>query len=222
MGGGDMRKIASLLLIFVLVLGIMGPAFAQLEEKKAQLEKIKKYIVVLDEKIEKARAAKQINKLAQLKDLKRNELERAKVLNTEIAALQRRGPRGRAVGLRRHGFLVGGGYGGGAGIISGGYVFPLAAVNVRAGAGVGIGNSYTVINAGVAGVLPLGRFFTGLELGMANYSKTVTNIPGVSGNINSGTTFGAGIFFGMPLGPVRAQLGYNSALGLTAGANYRF
>ena len=68
----------------------------------------------------------------------------------------------------------------------------------------------------------MGRFCIGLEGGMANYSEKVENIPGISGEIDKGSKAGVGIFAGTKLGMVRARIGYNSALGLTAAAVYKF
>lgn len=230
-----MRKILGWFLVLLFVAGICGAAVAQVGEKRAELEKVKNYIKVLDQKIENARKAKQINKIAQLKDLKRKELARAKALQKEIARLEKAppgpspkargravGPRQRAVGSRGRGFQLSAGYGGGAGIIGAGYYIPIAAVDLEIGAGYGIGNKYSILTAGVAGVMPLGNFCVGLEGGMANYSENVENIPGISGQIDKGSKAGVGIFAGTKLGMISARIGYNSALGLTAGAVYKF
>ena len=87
-----MRKVLGWLLVLVFAAGICGAAVAQVKEKKDELKKVKNYIKVLDQKIEKARNAKQINKIAQLKDLKRKELARAKTLQQEIARLEKAPP----------------------------------------------------------------------------------------------------------------------------------
>ncbi len=230
-----MRKILSWFLVLLFVAGICGAALAQLREKRAELEKVKAYIRVLDQKIESARSAKQINKVAQLKDMKRKELARAEALQLEITRLEKAppgpspkargravGPRERAVGPRERGFQLSGGYGGGAVIIGGGYSIPIAAFDLEIGAGYGIGNKYSIVAAGVAGVMPLGNFCIGLEGGMADYSENVENIPGISGQIDKGSKTGFGVFAGTNLGIVSARIGYNSALGVTATAVYKF
>lgn len=220
-----MRKIFGLLLIFVFLVGMSGIGFAQVGEKKAELAKVKQYIKVLDQKIKKARAAKKINKIAELKDLKRKQLGRAKRLKEEIkesekvrkkAGVKRRGPKikGR--------FQIEAGYGGGAGILGVGYAMPMASFGLLVDAGYGIGNKYSVITANVSGILPFGDNYAGLGLGVASYSETVTDIVGLSGNIDKGSKAGFGVFFGTKLGMICAQIGYNSALGATAGAIYKF
>ncbi|KPJ65803.1 hypothetical protein AMJ44_09475 [candidate division WOR-1 bacterium DG_54_3] len=222
-----MRKMFGWLLVFVFLAGLAGTGFAQVEEKKAELEKIKQYIITLDQKIIKARADKQINKIAELKELKRRELARAKELRQEIARLEKAEVRPRAAKrmgpkAKRGGFQVGAGYGGGAAILGAGYTIPTARLDLLIDAGYGLGNEYSVLSANISGVIPLGANYVGIGLGMANYSEKVKDIPGLSGEIDKGSRFGAGLFFGRCFGPLRAQLGYNSALGLTAGLNYKF
>jgi hypothetical protein len=221
------RKIFGLLLVIVFLVGIAGTGFAQLEEKKAELEKVKQYILVLDQKIRKARAARQINKIAEFKDLKRRELERAKQLKKEIARLEKAEVKPRAAKrmgpkAKRGGFQVGAGYGGGAAILGAGYTIPTARLDLLIDAGYGLGNEYSVLSANISGVIPMGANYVGIGLGMANYSEKVKDIPGLSGEIDKGSRFGAGLFFGRSFGRFRAQIGYNSALGLTAGLNYKF
>ena len=70
--------------------------------------------------------------------------------------------------------------------------------------------------------MPFGDNYAGLRLGLANYSETVSGVPGVSGNVAKGSKFGLGVFAGRPIGPVLAQIGYDTALGLNAGAVYKF
>ena len=114
--------------------GICGAALAQVAEKRAELKKVQNYIKVLDQKIIKARQARKINKIAQLKDLKRKQLARAKSLRADIARLEKSGPRprarARAIRHRRRGFLLNAGYAGGAGMIGAGYSIPIAAVDL--------------------------------------------------------------------------------------------
>ena len=222
-----MRKMFGWLLVFVFLAGLAGTGFAQVEEKKAELEKIKQYIITLDQKIIKARADKQINKIAELKELKRRELARAKELRQEIARLEKAEVRPRAAKrmgpkAKRGGFQVGAGYGGGAAILGAGYTIPTARLDLLIDAGYGLGNEYSVLSANISGVIPLGANYVGIGLGMANYSEKVKDIPGLSGEIDKGSRFGAGLFFGREFGRFRAQIGYNSALGVTAGLNYKF
>ena len=222
-----MKKIVSWFLVLGFAAAMAGMACAQLEEKKAELEKVKIYIKTLDEKIVKARAQRKINKIAELKHLKRRELERAKKLRQEIASLEKVSPRGRAVGRPAHAggrgrFQASAGYGGGGAMFGGGYVMPVGLAEAQFNAGLGIGNSYTVLCANVAGVFPLRNFYVGLEVGGASYSEKVRKIPGLSGDIDKGSRAGFGVFAGTKLGLIRAQVGYNSALGLTVGAIYRF
>jgi hypothetical protein len=223
-----MKKITAVLLATVLVVGLSFPVFGQIEGKKAEIEKVRQYIKLLDVKIKKARAAKKVNKIAQLKDLKRKELARAGKLKLEIEALEKAQVKVKAKGqvkvkARRRGLQLGVGLGGGAGMLRVGYRLPLLQeLDVVLDAGVGMGNEYTVITGGAAGIFTLGNLYTGLELCIANYSETVTDILGVSGNIDKGAKLGFGVFVGRPFGRLKAQVGYNSALGLTAGAVFKF
>lgn len=221
-----MKRIVSTLLLFGLVIGLLQPAFAGLEEKKATLAKVRKYIKILDQRIIKARKARKINKIAELKEIKRKELKRAKRLKQEIAKLGKgKGKaKGRAKGLMmpKGRFQVGLGFGGGAGMLGVGYGMLVAGLDLLLGAGYGIGNQYSVVTVGLAGVFPFGNNYAGLELGLASYSETVSDVLGVSGNIEKGSKAGIGIFGGTKLGMVDAQIGYNTALGLTVGAIYKF
>lgn len=218
-----MRK-ACLLLVFVFLVGIVGIGFAQVEEKRAELEKVREYIKVLDGKIEKARAARKINKLAELKELKRKELKRARLLKAEIARLERKKPKVAPRKIERKArFQAAVGYGGGAGMVSAGYALPVMPdLDILLTAGLGIGNKYTVIAAEAAGIFPFGNNYAGLELGLANYSEKVTGVLGLSGNIEKGSRAGVGVFVGTKIGMVNAQVGYNSALGLRVEAVYKF
>ena len=85
--------------------------------------------------------------------------------------------------------------------------------------GIGIGNNYTVLSAGLSKVWPLQeKYYMGLGLTGASYSKTVTGITGLSGNIEQGLRLGVGIFLGGKIAPpLNVQLGYNTVLGLTVG-----
>jgi len=222
-----MKKYLAVIFIFVFGLILIQPAFAQLEEKKVELKKIGAYIKFLDTKIVKARKARQINRLARLKELKRLEIARAEKLRKEIAGLESV-PGGRylpkqRVG-RKRGFCAGVGYGGGSGVVKLGYVIPsMRNSEVIIDLGYGLGNSFNITLFEVSGRMPLGRDnFAGLELSMANYSQSVTDVPGISGTIGAGSRTGFGVFAGRWLGKTQVQVGYNSALGLTVGAIYKF
>jgi len=220
-----MKRSLAVLLAAVLLLGFVGAAFARADDERAELDKVKEYLVVLDQKIKEARAQRHINKLAQLKHLKRQELARAKRLRHEIAALESgskkaAGPKPVAATGRR--LQANAGFGGGGVLLCIGYSMPVARVELLPNAGIGIGNGYTILAAGLAAVIPLGDACLGVEGGLVDYSSRVGNIPGVSGTLEKGMSAGFGIFAGRKIGPVRAQVGYNSALGLTLGAAYRF
>ena len=76
-----MKKIFLLLLLGAF---LGGAAFAgKIEEKEAKLKKIREYVKYLDKKIVQMRNARKINKLAELKDIKRTVLARAKALKRE-------------------------------------------------------------------------------------------------------------------------------------------
>lgn len=222
-----MKKI--LILLFIIIYAAASFA-ATLSDKKAELSRVKRYIRSLDAKIVAARSARKINKLAELKDLKRRQLGRAKLIRKDIAGLEKgeKKPGTKVSGKKllkdewKRGWQVEGGYEGGAGIFEVGYVISVAAVDVLIGAGYGIGNNYSIVTGSVAGVFPFGNNYAGLELGLASYSETVSDVLGVSGNIAKGSRTGIGIFGGTKLGMVDAQIGYNTALGLTAGVVYKF
>lgn len=223
-----MKRSLAVLLVAVLLLGFVGAAFARADDERAELDKVKKYLVVLDQKIKQARAQRHINKLAQLKHLKRQELARAKKLVADISALESgskkaAGPKPVPAGLAAWRRLqANAGFGGGGLLLGIGYVMPVARVELLPNAGIGIGNGYTILSAGLAAVIPLGDACFGVEGGLVDYSARVGNIPGVSGNLEKGMSAGFGVFAGRKIGPVRARVGYNSALGLTLGAAHRF
>lgn len=221
-----MKKITGAILAMLLVLGWSLSAFADLAGKKAEFDKTKQYLNVLDKKIAEARAARKINKVAQLKALKQKELERAKALKEEIAKLERAPriePTRRAEPGKKSGWLIGAGYGGGAGIVDLGYVWPIQnRFDLILCAGLGVGNQYTIMEGKIAGKIPVGGHFVGIEAGLENYSQAVTGITGLSGNVSRGANYGGGVFAGTTLGDFQVQVGYNTALGLTAGALYKF
>jgi hypothetical protein len=239
-----MRKIIVCFLMLIFIAGISGTAFAQVAGKKAELAKISKYIKALDSKIINYRKARRINKVAEVKELKRQALSQAKELKAEIARLEAAEvaprpapmpvvaprpvvapsppPAPRPVAAERRGGLQAGiGYGGGGGILEGGYSMPLARFDLDMNVGYGMGSGYSIMFVGIDVVMPLGDNHAGLELGMANYSHSVADIMG-AGTVNKGSNAGVGIFAGRDLGGLLARIGYNSALGLTAGVMYKF
>ncbi|MBU0672944.1 MAG: hypothetical protein KJ732_07960 [Candidatus Margulisbacteria bacterium] len=223
-----MKRIVAMFTVVVLVIGLTQAAFAQLAEKKEELAKVKKYIILLDEKIRKARGEKKINKIAEINEAKRQQLARAKLLGEEIVKLEK-AEGGTSVASkpgpkidRSAGFQVNGGLAGGSLALGAGYLLPVAQnIDLAFEAGYAIGNSFSIVIADVAAIMPLGNNFAGLEAGLANYSKTVSGVPGVSGNIG-GSNFGAGIFGGTTFGKIKVKIGYNTALGLTAAGVYKF
>lgn len=232
--------------IAVLLLVVMAQiGFAELAEKKAELSKVLEYIDSLDAKIVKAREEKKINKIAELKELKRKALLRAKDLKQEIADLRKKeskelekteevkektAPKEPAPqkeeAVKKQGWQVETGYGGGALISEAGYIMPMKDFDLIIEGGLGIGGQggsyYYIINVGAEGVMPLGSNYAGLELGLVNFSETVADIPLVSGNIGKGAKLGLGIFGGTKLEPVDVFIGYNTAYGLKAGVVYKF
>jgi len=215
-----MRKGLVVILISVFLLGACSVAMTKLQEKNAELEKVRGYIALLDQKIVAARQEKQINKLAELKDLKRSELERSAQLNEEIAQLKAQDTP--EVATER--FQAELGYGGGAAVVGLGYVLPLKTkFDVLLGAGYGIGNQYSVLIGKILAVKSFANDnFAGINLGVANYSEAVSGIPGIAGNITKGSRFGFGLVVGRQIKKVKVLLGYDTALGVTAGVTYRF
>ncbi|MBU0502746.1 MAG: hypothetical protein ABIH69_06475 [bacterium] len=200
-----MKKITILwLLLFVFA----SVSLAQGAGSAEKLERVQKYIKLLDQKIEQAQAVKDLNKVAELKRLKKIEVERANQLRAESGS----GVSSRQVGV---------GLGGGGLVLDFGYILPKDKFNILFDVGYGFGNGYSVIKGGVSGVFDLEDKYVGLGLDLANYSKTVSNIAGLSGNINSGARVGLGLFAGKHFGKFDAQIGYSTALGLTAAVNYK-
>lgn len=219
-----MRKIIVMALTLVFMVSTSEICFAQVREKKVELEKIKVYIKVLDQKIDNARKAKLTIKVKEMIKEKQKQLDRAKALENEITRLEKTTVTKVSVVTpeRTAGFLAGAGFGGGAGIVKIGYLLPLMeGLDVAFGVGYGMGNGYSVPVGDAAAIIPFRNYFAGLSLGAASYSQKVENIAGL-GVVDKGTKFGIGVFGGTMLGPTRVQLGYDSALGLTAGAIYKF
>jgi hypothetical protein len=214
-GGKEMKKLLVLFLVFIFGLSISCRAVTEIETKQAELVKVKEYLKVLDKKIEEARGAKNASKEALLKDEKKKILARADTLSKEIELLTVTGKRSR--------LQAEAGFGGGAGMMGFGYRFAaFRGINILFNVFYGIGNKYSIVNGNISGIRSFGANFAGLIVGITNYSEKVTDIPGISGNIEKGSRIGAGLLLGRVIGPLRAQLGYNTALGLTAGVAYQF
>jgi len=196
-----------LALCFLLsVLQLKGLAISQKEE----LAKVRAYIGVLDQKIALAKKENDKSKIVQLQELKQQQVARAAQLSNTAGSEAMGGAKNIILGL---------GFGGGCGVLSAGYFFPNNNLGLLLDGGIGIGNNYTVLSAGLSKVLPLQeKYYMGLDLTGASYSKTVTGINGLSGNIEQGLRLGVGIFLGGKIAPpLNVQLGYNTVLGLTVG-----
>ena len=216
------------LFLFLLVLAFVFGAFSSVlaadkVDNQVELQKIRAYIVQLDQKIEQARADKKVNKVAELKEEKNNAMAKADALQKEIAAAGAVSKAQVSNEGDKSGWQAFGGFGGGAALVKAGYVFPMRSnFSLIADVGFGLGNNFSLVAGDIQGVFPWGSNRLGLEITAANYSKSVTNVPGISGNIDQGTKFGAGVFVGIPFRGLLLQAGYNSALGLNAGAVYKF
>jgi hypothetical protein len=229
------------LLVFIFIISVAAACFAgELEDKKSELQRVKKYILTLDAKIIAARDAKQINRISRLKDLKRRQLDRADRVKAEIERLAK----GETVAPKpepepepvivakpkekaERGWQADVGYGGGALLLGGGYRFPFRNLDLVAGFEYGIGNEYSIMGANLGAFFPMGPNFVQVGLSIVDYSETVTGILGVSGNVEKGGKLGFGVSAGRPvyvprIGKVAVKVGYNTALGLTAGVIYKF
>ncbi len=223
-----MKRIVALGLLLIFV----TPCFADLEAKKEEYLKVKEYLNVLDKKIVEARQKRQINRLAELKDIKRNVIARASNLKNEIeksdtgAATEKKdvvkSDPATASSLGNPSYWAGGGYSGGALMAGFGYVSPvLPGMDLVLGLNLGMGNNLTVIDAGVATRFPFADNYFGVELDVVNYSNDVSDVPGLN-KVEKGFRAGFGVFGGKNFGQFGAQLGYNTALGLTAKVIYKF
>ena len=106
-----------------------------------------------------------------------------------------------------------GGYAAGGALLAGSISAPFKGVFVGGEAGYVVGNSFGVIDLGINCIYPMGDRYIGIEATYANYSKTVGNIPGISGSKNGAQT-GIGIIAGMPFRDFVVGAGYNTALGI--------
>ena len=93
---------------------------------------------------------------------------------------------------------------------------------LRPGVGLGysIGNQYSVLRTDLFLMKEFGlRYLTG-ELTYASFSEKVSGLLG-TGDIEKGGNLGIGLTFGMYIGRLRAEIGYNTVLGANAHAVYR-
>ena len=228
-----MKKLLVLLLAVVFCLASVS--FAGLVEKKNELKRVRQYIILLDKKIKKARVLKNRTRVIVLQKDKKSQLLRAKRIKQQIAQLEKIKakvktkagikPVGQACQKESRGWQLGLGYGGGAIGLDLGYYIPGPGFDFLLDLGYGTGgvnDKYYVGSLNLAAILPLGGRYLGLELGLANFSERVADIPGVSGQIAKGSKFGAGIFAGAKVGVWKVQVGYHSAMGATAKAVYKF
>ena len=116
------------------------------------------------------------------------------------------------------------GFGGGALLIGINYQKPyLEGIDLAFRGSLGVGNGYTVMTAGLSSQFNVKEdTYVGVGLDLANYSQSVSNVFGISGNIDQGSRIGLGIMAGKIINKWHLELDYSSALGLTARAGYKF
>ena len=126
--------------------------------------------------------------------------------------------------LRQRGVRLLAAYGGGAAGVGLGYLLPQGRdYDVILDAAYYFGNQYSIVSAKAAADVQVGGgWYTGISAGWVNYSQTVANIPGLSGNVESGSHIDAGVFLGKEVREWRAQIGYGTALGLIGELSYKF
>jgi len=238
-----MRRFVVFLFIFSLFISISIAQSSDetveqiLFEKKAELAKVSKYINTLDEKIKAAKKSNNISKENQLKNLKTDALAQAREVKEEINKMENPEPISQPVVReevvireviveREKSTNIGGNimYGGGAGGVGIDFIRSIKEdVNFRIGIGYLQGNQYNVMTAGLAVMRVSIDKYIGLGIDYASYSATVTDIPGLSGNTAQGGHTGVGLFAGISLDDSKdLEVGYNSALGFTGRAVYKF
>ena len=211
-----MKKIVGLVILSCFLFSLAAASFAQSEERVSKLER---EISKLEVTLAKTKNRTQRLRLQKLINDYKKEVVQLKKESTPAAApapAKAAAPSGPAAPKT---LIVKGGLAGGAGLIAGELLMPVGPMSVGGELGYAIGNNFSIIDAGVKGVYSLGAQFIGLEVNYAGYSKDVKEVPGLSGTIKSGV--GVGLVGGMPIGPVLAQVGYNTILGLRADAGYR-
>lgn len=210
-----MRKFVGFLVLSCFVASLVSVSFAMtMDDNRAvklerEINRLESTLTKTKNKTQRARLQKTINDYKkEVADLKKE--------TSPAAAPSKAAPAGPSAPKT---LMVKGGLAGGAGLIAGEYMMPVGPMIVGGELGYAIGNNFGVIDAGIKGIYSLGMPFVGLEISYAGYSKDVTNVPGLSGTIKSGV--GVGLVGGMPVGPVLAQIGYNTIFGLRADAGYR-
>ncbi|MFA6431420.1 MAG: hypothetical protein WCV91_03450 [Candidatus Margulisiibacteriota bacterium] len=116
------------------------------------------------------------------------------------------------------------GLGGGALLIGLNYQKPWQeGIDLSLRGSLGVGNGYTVMAAGISSQFNFKEdLYVGAGIDLANYSQPVSNVFGISGNIAQGTRLGLAISAGKFINKWNLEVGYSSALGLTARAGYKF
>ncbi|MBI5699926.1 hypothetical protein HZC35_06485 [Candidatus Saganbacteria bacterium] len=209
-----MKKFVGLMILSCFVVSLAVASFAQSQERISKLEreisKLESTLAKTKNRTQRLRLQKTIN------DYKKEVAELKKEMSPAAASSMAAGPSGPAAPKT---LMVKGGLAGGAGLIAGEFFMPMGPMNVGGELGYAIGSNFGIIDAGVKATYSLGMPFVGLEISYAGYSKDVTNVPGLSGTIKSG--IGLGLVGGTNIGPVLAQVGYNTIFGLRADAGYR-
>ncbi|MDI6731403.1 MAG: hypothetical protein QME05_02330 [Candidatus Margulisbacteria bacterium] len=229
-------------MLFVFLFGCLLSAsgFAAGKNTQQEIKKAQKYVNLLDKKIKKLSkkpTAKNKAVIVKLKQQKQYALQRIKSLKagqakkTEpvygeliIDELETEPPSelaSQASSYPRSQVFVG--MAGGAGTLNLGYNFPVGpANNIRVEAGFGLGNQYSIIDAGISGTIPLGAQYVGLRLGVTNYSTATTDVPGLSGIIPQGAKVGGGVFGGLKVLNFNTEIGYSTDYGFLIGLIQRF
>ncbi|MBI5399195.1 hypothetical protein HZB07_01065 [Candidatus Saganbacteria bacterium] len=117
------------------------------------------------------------------------------------------------------------GFAGGAGLLDLGYLFPLSGkpFDLKVNGGIGFGNGYNLwLLQGQLRHAFNSESFGGISLDWANYSETVRNLIGLSGNVAKGGNFGVGIFTGRIFDKYNVKIGYSSVLGVNVSVGLMF
>jgi hypothetical protein len=114
---------------------------------------------------------------------------------------------------------------GGAGVVGINVLLPFSPrkdVELKVKAGYGLGNNYNVMLVKGIGVFNLKEpMFIEGSLEYVNYSTKVTGILGRA-DAEKGGSFGVGVALGRDLGKLVGKVGYSTALGVVALAEYKF
>ena len=210
-------------------------------KQETKTKKLETYIKTLQSKLEKvagkkvktAKAKKEQKvRIAELKSAIKNQKAKLEELKAEeIKAIpaaptpsEESAPPPEKISMTE--IFLGGGLNGGGGEISLG-TFQEVVPGVKFGgvAGYGLGTNYNFFEGGVFGRYYLSEtMFLGLNINYVNYSKLV-ELPGVSGRVAKNGVMGGGVSFGLkPVSemPIVLEIGYHTALGITAVGQYSF